>query len=245
MKISFAIPAHNEEKLIAQCIESIQKEIARCSAEAEIVVVNNNSTDNTKEVATQFANIKVVDETNKGLVFARQCGMDHSDGELIANIDADMIVPTGWLSTIIREFENNPHLVALSGPHVHYDLNILERAFVRVFYYIGYITYILNSRIFKVSGMLQGGNFIVRRDAMEKIGGYDTSITFYGEDTDIAKRIFKVGKVKWTFGLPIYTTGRRIKEEGIITMGIKYGVNYIWLIFFSTPFTKGYRDIRE
>ncbi|MBI3634077.1 MAG: hypothetical protein HY228_00480 [Candidatus Yonathbacteria bacterium] len=67
----------------------------------------------------------------------------------------------------------------------------------------------------------------------------------YGEDTDIAKRIFKVGKVKWTFNLPIYTTGRRLQEEGIITMGIKYVVNYIWPILFSKPFTREYKDIRE
>jgi hypothetical protein len=80
---------------------------------------------------------------------------------------------------------------------------------------------------------------------MEKIGGYDTTIEFYGEDTDIAKRIFKVGEVKWTFDLPMYTSGRRLRKEGIITMGLKYAINYLWPIIFGRPFTTKYKDIRK
>jgi cellulose synthase/poly-beta-1,6-N-acetylglucosamine synthase-like glycosyltransferase len=93
--------------------------------------------------------------------------------------------------------------------------------------------------------MLQGGNFIVRRDAMEKIGGFDTRIAFYGEDTDIAKRIFAAGQVKWTFTLPMHTSGRRLRAEGIITMGLRYAINHLWQILFSKTFTTTYRDIRE
>jgi cellulose synthase/poly-beta-1,6-N-acetylglucosamine synthase-like glycosyltransferase len=171
--------------------------------------------------------------------------MEHSRGELIANIDADVIVPEGWLGTVMQKFEKDSELVALSGPYIYYDLTNFQRASIEVFYSFGYMLYLLNSKLFKISGMLQGGNFIVRRDAMEKIGGYDIKIEFYGEDTDIAKRIFKVGKVLWTFGLPMYTSGRRLKGEGIIRMGIRYGINHIWLVFFSKPFTSVYKDIRE
>jgi glycosyltransferase involved in cell wall biosynthesis len=245
MKLSFIIPAYNEEKVIAKCILSVQQEISRNHFDTEIIVVNNNCTDKTKEIALSFNGVRVVDEVNKGLVFARKCGMDNSDGELIANIDADVMVPKGWLKKVMGEFEKDKNLVALSGPYIYYDLSILQRAWVRIFYYLGYSMYIFNSKVLKISGMLQGGNFIVRRDAMKKIGGYDTRISFYGEDTDIAKRIFKVGRVKWTFDLPMYTTGRRLKEEGLITMGLKYAINHIWPIFFSKPFTEKYVDIRE
>jgi glycosyltransferase involved in cell wall biosynthesis len=245
MKISFIIPAYNEEKVIAKCLQSVQEEIARHQFETEIIVVNNNCTDRTKEIALGFKNVRVVDEINKGLVFARKCGMDNSDGELIANIDADVVVPEGWLKKVMEGFEKDKNVVAMSGPYIYYDLSTFDRAMVRTFYYVGYVMYIFNSKVLRISGMLQGGNFIVRRDAMKKIGGYDTRITFYGEDTDVAKRIFKVGKVIWTFDLPMHTTGRRLKEEGIVTMGLKYAINHIWPIFFSKPFTKEYIDIRE
>ncbi len=244
MKISFVIPAYNEEKRIGSCLESVKKEIERYSYSTEIIVVNNNSTDKTKEIAEGFPNVKVVDEKNKGLVWARKCGMDNSTGEIIANIDADVILPEGWLRKVMTEFTTDGNLVALSGPYIYYDLNIFQRFVVRIFYYFGYLLYFLTNNIFKIGGMLQGGNFIVRRSAMEKIGGYDTRIKFYGEDSDIAKRIFKVGKVKWTFKLLMYTSGRRLKEEGIINMGIKYAVNHISEIFLNKPYTEKYIDIR-
>ncbi len=245
MKISFVIPAYNEEKMIAACLESIMKEAARYSYDTEIVVVNNNCTDRTKEVALSFAGVRVVDEPRKGIVFARQCGMNHSDGELIANVDSDVLVPEGWLKTVMEAFAHDAELVALSGPYIYHDLSLYHRALVRAFYYGGYIMYLLNNYVFNVSGMLQGGNFIVRRDAMQKIGGYDTRISFYGEDTDIAKRIRAVGKVRWTFALPMFTSGRRLHDEGIFKTGLTYAVNYIWPIIFSKPFTNSYRDIRE
>jgi hypothetical protein len=92
--------------------------------------------------------------------------------------------------------------------------------------------------------MLQGGNFIVRRDALEKIGGYDVSLSFYGEDTDIARRLNKVGHVKFTFKLPALSSGRRLAKEGGLTTGLRYAINYFWITFFGKPFTKDYIDIR-
>ena len=92
--------------------------------------------------------------------------------------------------------------------------------------------------------MLQGGNFVIRRDAMIRAGGYDTSITFYGEDTDVAKRLSKVGRVQWTFRLPVYASGRRLKKEGIVRMSIKYTLNHLWILWFDRPFTMRYIDIR-
>jgi len=93
--------------------------------------------------------------------------------------------------------------------------------------------------------MLQGGNFIVRRSAMEKIGGFDTSIEFYGEDTDVARRIQKVGRVLFTFDLPMYTSNRRFEGEGFVMTGIRYGINYFWTTIFKKPFSKKYNDFRS
>ena len=92
--------------------------------------------------------------------------------------------------------------------------------------------------------MLQGGNFVVRRRAIEAIGGYDTKLDFYGEDTDVARRLNKVGKVRFTFKLPMYSSGRRLAKEGGLTMALRYTLNYFWIIFFKRPFTKTSTDIR-
>jgi len=244
MKISFVIPAYNEEAIIAQCLLSVERELAHTPCDAEVVVVNNASTDRTREIALSFASVRVVDEPTKGLVWARSAGFKATTGELVANIDADTILPEGWLKKVLAQFEKSPKLVALSGPFIYHDLSAITRFWVKVFYGLAYITYILNHYILHIGAMLQGGNFVFRRDSWEKVGGFDTSIHFYGEDTDVAKRLSKVGTVRWTFALPVYTSGRRLKAEGVVMMSMKYTINYLWITWFGRPYTKKYIDIR-
>ncbi|MDP2638747.1 MAG: glycosyltransferase family 2 protein [Candidatus Azambacteria bacterium] len=244
MKLSFVVPAYNEENLIGECLESILKQTANQPNDIEIIVVNNASTDNTKKVALSFPEVIVVDEPKKGLVNARHAGFMASHGDLIANIDADTMLTPGWVNKVFEEFSKNQNLVALSGPYIYYDLSKTQNFFIKIYYFMGYLSYVINHFIFHAGAMLQGGNFIVKRTALEKIGGFDTSIVFYGEDTDIAKRIQKVGRVKFTFKLPMYTSGRRLKKEGVLTMAFRYSINYIWVTIFKRPFTKNYLDIR-
>lgn len=245
MKISFVIPAYNEEYCLPKCLESIEKELAREKCEAEVIVVNNASYDRTKEVAGFFKGVKIVDENRKGLVWARRAGYLESTGDLIANVDADSILPEGWLKKVMTEFKSDPELLALSGPLVYYDLPWLPKFVTHSFYMIGVPFNKLGAWITGSSSMLQGGNFVLRRDVIEKIGGFDTSIEFYGEDTDIGRRVGKIGRNKWTFKLPMYSSGRRIAGEGIFTMALKYGLNYLFTTFTGRPFTTAYKDFRK
>jgi len=244
MKLSFVIPAYNEEKNIGPCLEAIFKEIGGKKHDLEIIVVNNASTDKTKEVAGRFAGVKVVDEKKKGLSAARHAGFLASSGDLIANIDADTLLTPGWIEKVLKAFSANKNLVAFSGPYIYHDLSLMVNIGVRLFYYAGYAGYLANRFVLNKSSMLQGGNFIVRKSALEKIGGYNLEFDFYGEDTDIARRLHEVGEVVFTFNLPMYTSGRRLAKEGIVTMGIRYGINHFWTIFFKKPFTKKFIDIR-
>src|SRR3989344_5538650 len=135
MKISFVIPAYNEEKHVPQCLASVERELTRTPCDAEVIVVNNASTDRTGQAARSHAWVRVVDEPNKGLVRARHAGYTAATGDLIANIDADTILPEGWLQTVLAEFEQDDGLAALSGPYIYYDLPIFQRALVKVFYF--------------------------------------------------------------------------------------------------------------
>ena len=259
MKLSFSIPAHNEEILLYKCLDSVENEIKEetqnCNlngVDIEIVVVNNNSIDNTKYVALSYfekfkklnVNLKVIDENKKGLLFARQAGFINSDGDIVANIDSDAYLTKGWLVKVINEFEKDKTLVALSGPQIYCDLSSYEKLLAKIFYFPGYLFHIISLKLFNKGKMLQGGNFIIKREVWEKAGGFDTSIEFYGEDTDVVKRIASYGKVIWTWNLPIYASGRRIKKEGILKTGFHYFVNFIWVSFFGIPKTKNHKDHR-
>ncbi len=244
MKISFVIPAYNEENYLGDCLEAIigQKKDAPC--DIEVIVVNNASTDRTEEIARSYPGVTVVNEPQKGLVHARRAGYLASTGDIIANVDADTRITPGWIGKVHRAFAKDEKLVALSGPFIYYDAPWKIRFTTRLFYSIGYIFYVINRFILRVGSMLQGGNFVVRRSALEKIGGYDVSLSFYGEDSDIARRLSKVGKVRFTFRLPAQSSARRLAKEGGFTMGLRYSVNYFWIMYFKKPFTKNYIDIR-
>lgn len=244
MKISVVIPAYNEESQIEGCLAAVRAEVRRSGADAEIVVVNNASTDRTGELARAALGVRVVDEPRKGLLYARQAGYEASSGELIANIDADTRMPEGWMSVVIEHFEAKEGLVALSGPYIYTDLHVWVRAAVKVFYAVGYFFYFIVHYLLNSGAMLQGGNYVVRRSALAAIGGYDTSIVFYGEDTDIAKRIAERGEVRWTWALPMHTSGRRLAAEGVVRMGLRYALNFVWVNFFGHPYTVRYTDIR-
>lgn len=241
MKLSFVIPAYNEEEYIGECLEAIVAQRQGLPYNIEVIVVNNNSNDRTEEVARRYPGVQVVEEKEKGLVPARQAGFKASTGDLIANVDADTRIPRGWIRRVMEEFEKDPKLVALSGPFIYYDAPLEVRIFTHVFYYISFTINALVPWLFPV---VQGGNFIVRRTALEKIGGYRSDLNFYGEDADVARRMNKVGKVKFTFKLPIKSSGRRVAKEGGLTTAMRYMVNYFWIIFFNRPFSMGSVDVR-
>ena len=245
MRLSFVVPAYNEEAYLPACLESILAQTAGIEAATEIIVVNNASTDSTREVALRYPGVIVVDEMRKGLTFARQAGFAASSGELIAHVDADSRLTPGWVESVLRTFTKEPALAALSGPVVYYDLTPRQRVLVRVFYFVAFMSYAMNRYVLRVGSMVQGGNFITSRPALEAIGGFNLGISFYGEDTDIARRLNAVGEVRFTFGLKMFSSARRLKKEGMLTMAGRYSINYFWTTFFKRPFTNEHIDIRE
>jgi cellulose synthase/poly-beta-1,6-N-acetylglucosamine synthase-like glycosyltransferase len=245
MNLAFVIPAYNEEALIGKCVESVLAEVKRSGRDVDIVVVNNNSTDRTREIAASYPGVRVVDELQKGLVSARDGGFQATTAELVANIDGDTIVPAGWLDTVFREFEKDEKLVCLSGPYVYYDLGTWDRFLVSMFYALTWLIYVINRYVLRVGSVVQGGNFVFRRDAWIKAGGFNREIKFYGEDTDVAVRLSKVGKVKWTYILKMLTSGRRLAEEGVFRTGMTYTLNFFWVTFAGKPATHEHTNIRR
>ena len=245
MRLSFVIPAYNEESYLPACLESILLQTRGMDEDVEIIVVNNASSDRTREVALSYPGIKVVDEPRKGLTYARQAGFLASTGDLIANVDSDSRLTPGWVDEVLSAFMKEPKLVSLSGPFVYYDLTPVQRISVQVFYASAFLVYALNRWVLRAGSMVQGGNFVLRRKALEQIGGFNTDIAFYGEDTDIARRINRVGQVRFTFDLKMFSSARRLKKEGMLTIAARYTINYLWTTFRKKPFTEEYIDIRE
>ena len=93
MKVSVIIPALNEEGIVGKTIKSVPAdEIINAGYDLEIIVINNNSTDNTAQEA-QEAGAKVILETNRGYGNAYKRGFKEADGDIIIMGDADGTYP--------------------------------------------------------------------------------------------------------------------------------------------------------
>lgn len=235
MKLSLIIPAHNEEKYIGACLEyALKNSNGKFS---EVVVIDNASTDRTKEIAEKYAGVRVIREEQKGLTKARQRGYIESTGDILAYIDADTHMPENWINILEKTF-NNQECVCLSGPYIYYDVSKFKQFLVRLYWYLSLPLYWI------IGYMVIGGNFVIRRSVLEKMNGFDTNIKFYGEDTDIGRRANKFGKITFNPSFYMYTSARRLNGQGFFSTGYTYVINFFSEVFLHKPATEEYRDIR-
>ncbi len=238
MKLSFVIPAHNEERYLGHCLESILREAGKQDWAYEVLVVDNASSDGTRALAESFPGVRVVSEPVKGLTRARARGLREAKGDILAYIDADSRLSENWFR-ILEEAFRDPDLVCLSGPYRYYDLDRERRYLAELGWWLSApLTYRL------VGYMVLGGNFAAKREALERMGGFDVNIRFYGEDTNIAWRLHRFGKVLFRMDFFVWSSGRRLRREGILRSYSKYGLNFLWGVLFHKPLTKKYQDVR-
>jgi len=95
--ISIIVPAYNEERYLARCLDSIAVQTVRPH---EVLVVDNNSTDKTAQIAARYSFVRLLAEPRQGRVFARNAGFDAATGTVLARIDADAVLPADWVEHI-------------------------------------------------------------------------------------------------------------------------------------------------
>jgi glycosyltransferase involved in cell wall biosynthesis len=202
--ISVIVCAHNEASQLGACLHSL---LAQTRPPDELLVVDNASSDGTGAVAAKIPGVRVVEEPRKGLVVARETGRREALGTLLVYVDADCRAPLTWLARVARHFEHDASLIALSGPYRYYDWDRFGRLLIRAYdYTLAPATQVLVKHVLRIGTIFYGGNFAVRRAALEDIGGFDTSIEFHGEDTNVGRRLSQIGNVELRYDCYLYTS---------------------------------------
>ena len=210
--ITAIICAYNEETMLPGALHSL---FAQTRVPDEVLVVNNASTDRTREIATSFPGVSVVDEPAKGLTKARAAGRRAARGDILFYMDADCRAPLRLLERIERRFLASPNTVAITGPYHFYDWDWIGVTGARIYdYTLAPLAHVLAQRVLGIGAILYGGNFAVRAAAIDAIGGFDTTIEFHGEDTNIGRRLTAAGRVDLLLRCPIETSARRYKALG-------------------------------
>lgn len=225
MRISIVMTAYNEEELLPKALKSVFAQDFP-KDDYEVIVVDNNSTDKSAEIAKSFG-VRVISETTQGYVFALRKGTKEAKGEIIAVTDSDTLVATNWLSQIAKSFEGK-NVVAVTGMADMRNLGFITKI---ISYLVFYLFVKFNFLIGKPH--LSGFNFALKKEALEKAGGIDTDYKM-SPDVEIGLRIKKYGKVVFNTKMLAHTSNRRWKD-GYLSTAIMYLKGYLWTVWLHKP----------
>ena len=218
--ISVVIPTYNEERNIentlkALCNQTLNRDLY------EIIVVDGKSEDATVKVARKYAD-KVILQNSDGIPSARNEGALQANGEIIATTDADTIPPKDWLEHILKDIKK-PNVVAVSGPLVPYNADLLGRALFK-------LAYDIQPRLFRPFFVfLFGPNTAIKREPFIKCGGYHNLPA--ADDVELFFRLKHFGKIIFDKNLKMYVSYRRFKEVGPFKLTLFYNwINFNYFI---------------
>ena len=216
LRFSIVIPAYNEADYIAATLKSLKK--LTFDGSYEVIVVDNNSTDNTAAIAAKHG-ATVITEKQPGVCFARQAGTQAAKGEIIVSTDADTTYDPEWLTHIDDEFNKFPDTAAVAGPCRYIGGPVWGRAYARLLFGLVAAVYALMGRTFYVSAT----NIAFKKNLFD---GYDTNLPQGGDELDIIRRLKKKGPVRFNNDNPTFTSSRRLER------GFVYNFIVSWLIFY-------------
>jgi glycosyltransferase involved in cell wall biosynthesis len=186
LTVSIVIPAYNEESYLSACLDAVKKQTVKPD---EVIVVNNNSTDRTAEIARRYKFVTLLQEKKQGVTFARDRGFNAVKADIIGRIDADTILPPDWAATVIRLMTEKPQLAAVSGPTGFYDLPGSKTTL--------WLTKVIRTSLFyagkRDSRYLFGSNMAVRRISWQTVAKQLCHKKGLHEDNDLAIHLDRQG----------------------------------------------------
>jgi len=177
LRVSIVIPVYNEERYLPACLEAIA---AQTVIPYEVIVVDNNSSDNTAKIAQRHSFVKLLRQKKQGVVFARDTGFNAAKGEIIGRIDADSVIDSDWVASVQTVFEDNR--VGAATGKVHYQDVVASQ-------FVSQVDLFWRRRMARLLGRdvaLQGANMAIRRSVWQQVRYKVCHKTGQHEDFDLA-----------------------------------------------------------
>lgn len=210
MRLSIIIPAFNEARFVGSTIEALKAALAANCHHFEfheIIVCDNNSSDETARIAQELG-ARVVFEEHNQISRARNTGAKVATGDWLLFVDADTIVSPATISELIDQVETARY--AGGGGEIrmateYIPARLLVWLVVKIF------------RLFRWAG---GAFVFCRADAFREIGGFDEAV-YAGEEVFFCRKLKRWGKarrLKFAFlaRAPVMTSARKTKTHGLL-----------------------------
>ena len=226
--VSVVVPALNAADTIADCVDSLL-ELAYPSDRFEVVVVDNASTDRTPAILERYAGrVRLLHEPSPGASHARNTGIRHARGDVIAFIDADCLVDPGWLTEIVPAVRDEG--VGMAGGPIlaARPCNFVERFGETIHDHERAITNC-------VPPYVVTGNCAAKKSTLQAIGGFDPAF-LRAQDADLSFRLWGAGyRLVFAGGAIVYHRNERTLR-GLMREGYQHG-------FWSVPLFRRHRSL--
>lgn len=177
--VSIVIPVYNEERQLAACLDSIAVQTVR---PLEVIIVDNNSTDNTVAIARRYPFVRVVSEFRQGVVHARNRGFNEARGDIIGRLDTDSRLRPDWVARLQQIFQDTS-VHAVSGSIGFHDMPFPTLCAKVDSFFRHYLARSLASRN---ELFLYGANMGIRKEVWHELKGSLCSHPGFHEDIDMA-----------------------------------------------------------
>jgi glycosyltransferase involved in cell wall biosynthesis len=216
VRLSVVIPAYNEGSYLDASLTSLRQQ--DFSGSYEVIVVDNNSTDDTAAIASAHG-ARVLHEPRRGVCVARERGTRAARGEIVVSTDADAVHPADWLTRLDAQFQRNDGAIAVAGPCRYADPPWWAAIFPRLWFAAVSLCSTTLGRVF----YLTATNLAFVRS---RFPGYDTTLTQGGDELDLLRRLQARGKIIWDPANPVFTSSRRMNQGLPHTVVVSFGYHY-------------------
>jgi glycosyltransferase involved in cell wall biosynthesis len=205
LTVSLVIPAYNEESHLAACLDAVARQTVK---PFEVIVVDNNSSDRTAEIAASYPFVRLVREPRRGVAYARDAGFNAAHGTVIGRIDVDTHLAEDWIALVQRAFAERPELDAVTGTIGFYDVPF-ERIFTRL--ELMCRRFVAKNLLRRGEMYLYGGNMALKREAWQRVRGEVCHEAAFHEDMDLGAHFAYSGaRIAFDERLRVRISARRV-----------------------------------
>jgi len=235
-EVSVIIPTFQEEKYIGGTLANL----VQFAPKVEIILVDGGSTDRTVQIAKFFAD-KILQIEERGISKARNYGAKCARGEIFIFLDADVIVPQGFLRKVLKKFKN-PNVVGATCSYMPSRPKLLEFIYFFLFNLLTRFSIAaLPKTRFKYGS--RGEFMAVRRSSFFEVGGFNEKIACL-EDYDLTFRLSERGKFVFIEDLTVYESMRRVRKLGLSNFMKMEATELLAWLMYGVPRSKVWQVVR-
>ena len=184
--VSVVVCSYNGAATLEECLRSLVK---LDYPDYEVILVDDGSTDNTREIAAKFPAVKCVRQENRGLSAARNRGAELARGQIVAYTDSDCVADELWLHYLVQAMQDQG-VDAIGGPNVPPGSDNWTAKCVAAS--PGGPSHVMMDD--RHAEHVPGCNMAFRRDVLLALGGFDEQFRQAGDDVDVCWRLLDAGK---------------------------------------------------